>query len=138
MQWSDLNFKPPEKTLRLFAALWGVLFTGLGCWQYFQSGHQTLAIVFICLAIPVCASGLIWPQRIRPVFVGATILTFPIGWTVSRIVLAATFYLLLTPIALFFRAVRRDALSLRYSEGRDSYWKKQDSPEDLGSYFKQF
>jgi len=138
MQWSDLDFKPSDKTLRLFGVFWGLFFTGLACLQYFKFDHQTLAIVFIALAVPVPLLGWIRPQRIRPVFVGATILAFPIGWTVSRIVLALTFYLLFTPIALFFKVIRRDALSLRHREGRDSYWMEKSIPEDPGSYFRQF
>ena len=138
MQWSDLDFTPPEKTLRLFALLWGGVFGGLACWQYFHADHQTLAIVLAAVAVPVCLLGVIRPHRIRLVFVGATIVTFPIGWTISKILLALIFYLLFTPLALCFKAVRRDDLSLRYRKGRESYWRKKDSPEDLRRYFKQF
>jgi hypothetical protein len=138
MQWSDLDFKPSDKTLRLFAVFWGVFFAGLACLQHFKYGHETAALVCIGLAVPVCLLGLIRPQLIRPVFVGATVVAFPIGWTVSRILLALTFYLLFTPLALFFKLIRRDALLLRSSKGRDSYWAEKPMPEDPGSYFRQF
>ena len=33
MQWSDIQFDPPRKTLRQFAGLWLVFFGGLALWQ---------------------------------------------------------------------------------------------------------
>ena len=46
MQWSDIQFHPPIKTLRQFAGLWLVFFGGLAIWQGTVSGHSTLATVF--------------------------------------------------------------------------------------------
>ena len=41
------------------------------------------------------------------------IAAFPIGWTVSRLMLAAMFYVIFTPVGLVFRLIGRDALRLR-------------------------
>ena len=41
MQWSDIQFRPPEKTLRQFAGLWLVCFGGLAAWEWFGRHHAT-------------------------------------------------------------------------------------------------
>ena len=43
MQWSDIQFHPPLKTLRQFAGLCLVFFGGLAAWQGIVSGRGTLA-----------------------------------------------------------------------------------------------
>ena len=80
---------PPTKTLRQFAGLWLVFFGGLAAWQGFVRRHATLAIVLAVLALTIGPLGLLWPRLIRPVFVAWMVLAFPIGWTVSQLMLAA-------------------------------------------------
>ena len=63
------------------------------------------------------------------------IAAFPIGWTVSKIVLGAVFLLVFTPVALVFRLTGRDALQLRRGSGR-SYWTGKPAPS-VESYFRQ-
>ena len=42
MQWSDIQFHPPLKTLRQFAGLWLVFFGGLAAWQGIVLGTRHL------------------------------------------------------------------------------------------------
>jgi hypothetical protein len=71
---------------------------------------------------------------------------FPIGWTVSLLLLAAIYYLVLTPIGLAQRAVGRDALRLRKDhsarspqspQSPQSYWVPYEPPENAERYFGQ-
>ena len=39
MQWSDIQFDPPRKTLRQFAGLWLVFFGGMAIWQALVRGR---------------------------------------------------------------------------------------------------
>jgi len=34
MQWTDVTARPPERTLRQFAALWLIFFVSLGLWRW--------------------------------------------------------------------------------------------------------
>ena len=88
MQWSDIQFRPPAKTLRQFAGLWLVCFSGLAAWEGFVRGHANLAVALATLALTIGPLGLAWPRFIRPVFVAWMVLAFPIGWTVSQLILA--------------------------------------------------
>ncbi|HXG08244.1 MAG TPA: hypothetical protein VNK04_00480, partial [Gemmataceae bacterium] len=89
-----------DRTLRQFAGLCLLFFGGLACWEYFGRGHPTAALVLAGLAAVLGLGGWAWPRGIRPVFVTAMALTFPIGWVISRVLLAVLFFGLFTPVAL--------------------------------------
>ena len=44
------------------------------------------------------------------IYVGWMILAFPIGWTISQVILVVMFFGLFTPIGLIFRLLGRDPL----------------------------
>jgi saxitoxin biosynthesis operon SxtJ-like protein len=138
MQWSDISFRPDTRKLRQFAALWVPFFGALAAWQALVRGNASAAIALGLLAVAVGSLGLLRPQAIRVVYVGWMVLAFPIGWTVSRLVLAGLFYGLLTPLALFFRLLGRDPLQRRARHDLSTYWSEKPSVKDPGRYFKQF
>src|SRR5688572_4348658 len=108
MQWSDLPLNPSKRMLRQFAALWIVFFGGLAAWHARVDEKAAITAVFAILAVTVGPLGLIAPSAIRPVFVAWTVLAFPIGWTVSRLVLLFLFAAIVTPLGLIFRLRGRD------------------------------
>jgi hypothetical protein len=142
MQWSDIPFDPSRKMLRQFAALWIAFFGGFALWQGLVRGHSTAAAVLAVLALTVGPIGLVRPGWLRPIFVGWMVLAFPIGWTVSQVVLAVMFYALFTPIGLVFRALGRDPLALRRARGpgreAESYWLPKPAAASPRRYFQQF
>jgi hypothetical protein len=138
MQWSDIPFDPPRKTLRQFAGLWLASFGGIAVWQALVKGHVALGLSLAALALTIGLLGLTRPERVRLIFVGWMVLAFPIGWTVSQVMLALMFYGLFAPIGLVFRLIGRDPLRRARPSGRESYWDPKPAPTDLGRYFKQF
>lgn len=138
MQWSDIPFHPPTKTLRQFGGLCLLFFGAIAAWQGLVKGHATAAIVFGVLALTLGPIGLIRPAWVRPIFVGWMVLAFPIGWTVSRLILALMFYGLFTPVALIFRLLGRDSLNRRRRPDLDTYWTPKPPSAGPRSYFKQF
>jgi hypothetical protein len=138
MQWSDIPFHPPRKDLRQFAGLCLVVFGGMAIWQGFVRGNTVLASIFAAAAILIGPFGLARPERIRWIYVGWMIAAFPIGWAVSQTILAVLYFVLFTPIALFFKLVRRDPLHRTRRSDLTTYWLPKPAPADLKSYFKQF
>src|SRR5262245_51553273 len=108
MHWSDIPLRPSTRTLRQFAALWLLFFGLLAVWQWLAKENVLLATTFALLAGVIGPLGLIWPQLLRWIYVGWMIAVFPIGWVVSRVVLAILFYGVFTPIGLAFRLTGRD------------------------------
>jgi Saxitoxin biosynthesis operon protein SxtJ len=138
MRWSDIQFDPPCKVLRQFAGLCLLIFGGLALWEIFGRGRTGVGTGFALLALAIGPVGLFRPEWIRFVYVGWMILAFPIGWTVSQIILLVMFFGLFTPIGLIFRLLGRDTLLRTRRPELETYWKPKPSSPDLRRYFKQF
>lgn len=63
---------------------------------------------------------------------------FPIGWTVSRVLLALVFYGLFTPLGLLFRLMGRDRVQRGYRSDRETYWTSKTQPTEMRHYLRQF
>ena len=137
MQWSEVIAPPSSKKLRQFAGLWLVFFVALGLWRA-AHGHQGIGGPgLIVLGVVVGGLGVALPAAIRPIYTGWMIAAFPIGWTISLVMLAGLFYLVFTPVAAVFRLMGRDALRRRRPEALGTYWTEHRS-EDVREYLRQF
>jgi hypothetical protein len=137
MRWSDIPFHPPITTLRWFAAVTVLLLSGLASSALFFWGNGAVALALAGLALPVGLLGVARPAALRSVFVGLVVLTFPLSWLVSRLLLVLVFYCLLTPLGLLFRLFGRDALGRHFQPDRESYWTTKPAADGLRSYFRQ-
>jgi hypothetical protein len=124
--------------LRQFAGLWLAFFGGMAAWQGLVRGRVGVALGIGALAVVIGGLGLARPQLIRPIFVGWMVLAFPIGWTISLVLLGLVYYGLFLPIGLVFRLVGRDALQLRPRPNLTTYWTSRPEVADVRRYFRQF
>jgi hypothetical protein len=97
-----------------------------------------MALVLAAVALGLGALGFVRPHLLRPLYVAALITAFPIGWTMSRVLLACVFYGLFTPLGLLFRLLGRDVLRRRFWRERSTYWTSKPAVTDARSYFRQF
>ena len=86
MHWRDLPLNPSRNTLRWFA-FFAVIFLSVVAASQYWRGNELAATLLWALAPLIGALGLFFPALLRPVFVGSLIVTFPIGWLVSRVLL---------------------------------------------------
>lgn len=143
-----VNWHPDRRQLRLFGLACVVVFGALGAWTFArgtllglavgEAVRPTLAAALWTVAAACGVLALCAPSILRPLYVGLTALGLPIGYVVSRAVMAAVFFGVLTPIGLLFRAVGRDPLCRRWEPGRDSYWEPRPAMTDVRRYFRQF
>jgi hypothetical protein len=138
MKWSDKHLHPDRRTLQQFGGL-SVAFLSYGAFVHGYLRHQpNLAVVFAGLAAVMGVLALIKPSFIRPIYVGAMVITFPIGWTISRVLLGLIYYGLITPIALIFRLIGRDALYLKHHSDAKTYWLPKVISTDPKRYFRMY
>jgi hypothetical protein len=123
--------------LRQFAVLCLVVFGALGAAWFWQRGGVTTGVAIAMAGVAVGLVGVVQPAAIRWIYSGWIIAVFPIGWTISRLMLAALFYLVFTPVAIVFRIIRRDALRLRRPEA-PSLWTPKPGASSADQYFRQF
>lgn len=133
-----INWQPDEKTLREFSEYW-MFFLGMGAMPLaLYRGHVAAAVALWTLAVVGRIVGAWRPQWLRPVFLGLTLLTWPIGWTVSHLAMAIVYYGVLTPVGLVFRLMGRDALQRRLDREATTYWEEYRPERDRARYLKQF
>jgi hypothetical protein len=140
----EFNWQPSDRQLRQFG---GVALLALPLIAFLLSGRpdiaswqpwQTLVIggaaaVGALLAI----AGWFWPQAIKPVFIGACLLAFPIGMVISEIILLVIYLVIFTPVAILFRLLDRDALERQIHRDQSSYWQPKKAAAGIRSYFRQ-
>ncbi len=135
----EINRHPSNRELRQFGAIGWPIFCGvLGAWRAYYSGDWTLAGIVWSLGVPGAVIGWLRPAWVRPVYVGWMYAVFPIGWTVSHLVLAVIYFLILTPIGLVVRWFRPDPLGMKLDRKRDTYWVPHEPGRDPERYFRQF
>ena len=133
----DAPHTVPVRTLREFAGLWIVVFGGFAAWELW---HDKLIVgsMLAVLAAVVGPLGLARPETIRPIFLGWMALAVPIRWMVSHVLVACLFYVVLTPVGLFFKLIGRDALHRRLRPGQATYWTAKPRANNPRRYFHQF
>ncbi|MBL8792989.1 MAG: hypothetical protein JNM56_03730 [Planctomycetia bacterium] len=137
MNWSDIPRQPSPRTLRQFSLLCVLISLGAG-WQQDWSSPSAPGVLALALLLGVGAWGLVRPQRVRPLFVGWLMLTFPLRWCVSNLVLSLVYFGLFTPLGLWFRLIGRDALGLRRQPERQTYWATKPQSQNVAAYFRQY
>ena len=137
MQWADVTAAPSAKKLRQFAALSLVFFVGLAALRLWHGRQDVETAALAGLGLMIGTLGLVRPAAIRFVYTGWMIAAFPIGWTVSRVMLALLFYGVFTPVAIVFRMTGRDLLGLRRRGGVETYWTVKPGVTDPRGYFRQ-
>jgi hypothetical protein len=136
MQWSDVRRPVPPRQLRQFAGLFLAIFGMIAAWRWIDGDRDAWTVALGALAAVVGITGLAHPPAVRPVFTAWMAAAFPIGWTVARVVLAAVFFVVITPIALVFRLAGRDALRLGRPDA-GTCWAPKARPSTLREYFRQ-
>ncbi|MBC8353496.1 MAG: hypothetical protein H8E66_15975 [Planctomycetes bacterium] len=134
----DINWNPSRKELRVFSMLligFGVVVAAVLYRRLESATPSTYALI---VAGGVGLAGLVVPTLVRPVYVIWMALAFPIGWTVSHVMMLAVFLLVLTPIGIAMRLCGRDPMQRQIDRDTKSYWLARTPRQDLKSYFRQF
>jgi|CZKI01.1.fsa_nt_gi hypothetical protein len=131
-----INRNPSGRQLLVFGVAWLVLL-GLFGWQTWPRGRHWAAEAAWALAALVPLAGLISRRFLRLVYLALSYATFPLGFVVSRVILALVYYLAVTPIGLTMRLFHYDPLSRRFDPKAQSYWIRRDGTKPPESYFQQ-
>ena len=134
----EIDRNPSELNLRWFGVVLG-LFLAIVGGILRQRFHLPEAARWIWISAAVVTAVYYAVPRVRrPVWIAWMVAAFPIGWVVSHVVLAITWALVVTPIAVVMRATGWDPLHRRLDRGRPTYWTEHDPHVDPKRYFRQF
>lgn len=133
----EINWNPSRKELRQFGFLCLAFFGFLAATHYHRAGLTLVTEALAAAAIVGGVLGAVAPQLLKWIFVGWIVAVFPIGWTVSHLLLGFIFFAVLTPIGLVLRALGHDPMNRAFDRGAKSYWTAHEQAP-VARYFRQF
>jgi hypothetical protein len=140
----ELNLHPSIRELRVFGlsgtGLLGAISAVLTARNNPADGLDTAvtALATVLAAIAVYAITLVRPDILRLPFVALSLVTWPIGWLISHLILVVVFYGLITPLGLALRLAGRDALGRRFDRTASTYWQPRQSRPDVERYWRRY
>ena len=140
----SINWSPPVKQLRQFG-LCGLVALPLLAWVLngrtnpvgWHAGEWGMFWWLAWVGIVLGALGLFAPVILKPVFLGATLVTAPIGMVVSELLLVLIYFAVFTPVAFIFRVIGRDALHQQFRPEAQTYWVPRSQPASSLEYYRQ-
>ena len=138
MSLVQIEYNPSPTQLKVFGAAWLVFFGALGGVVLHRGGLGGLVATVWLAALVIPAIGWPVPRFMRLIYIGMSLLAFPLGLVVSYIVLAVVYYCVFTPIGLLLRSVGYDPMERRYDRTAESYWVSRRGAANLRRYFRQY
>ena len=120
-----------RRSLRRFGLLVGGVFVALAGVAAWRAGGVPGALgrVFGIVGALLALGGLVVPNALAGVYRVWMAAGIVMGFVMTRVILAAAFFLVFTPVGLLFRLLRRDLLEQRPDPDAASYWiRRTDGP----------
>lgn len=134
-----IDWHPDEAKLQQFGwiSLGGFGLLASIAWWRFGNGNAALVLAGLALLTPVV--GMVSPRLLKFLYIGLSLVAFPIGLIISNVLLLLIFLLVFTPVALIFRLIGRDELRLKPAHESPSHWKTYESGRRKpASYYRTF
>jgi hypothetical protein len=143
----EIDWRPDDRVLRQFGgiALVGFGFlAALAWWELFifsfglGEARPLVSGCFAALAGISAFFSLVAPRANLPIYLGLTVLSYPIGFVLSYVIMGFLFFVMITPVGLFFRVTGYDPLHRRFEPDATSYWTDPRPRRGKESFFRQF
>ena len=134
----DINRNPSRRDLTWFGLLLVVFFGLVGALVLWRVQSPIAAWIIWSLGTIL---GIVYfavrPLRL-PLYIAWISVFYPIGWTVSHLMLGIIFLLVLMPIGLLMRLWGYDPMQRQFEPEASSYWVSYTPHDDTARYFRQF
>ena len=135
----DIKWDPTERELRQFGSLLFPAFLAIvGAIVLRRSGSIRAAVTIWAAGAAIGLVGLAAPRLLRPLFVGMMVVSYPIGFVVSHVVLAVLYFGIVTPIGFLVRTLSHDPMERALDRAAKTYWVTRKPVTDTKRYFRQF
>jgi hypothetical protein len=116
-----------------FGVLWFLL-RGLLVNTWLGGDHPVLAGIAAVLVV----LGAVLPKVLLPVYKVWMAFALVMGFFMTNLLLTIFFFLVLTPVGLFFRLIGRDELKRKIDRGAETYWEPKEYPIADRSRYENF
>jgi hypothetical protein len=127
------QIKSGPKEIKSFARLVGTILLLLGIFLIWKQNGGGIPLLVVGVLLWVVSQ--LAPNLLKPAQKAWMILALMMGWVMSRVILTIFFCLMVTPIGIVLKLMRKDLLDARIDKRVKSYWKPKEirelSPEDF-------
>jgi hypothetical protein len=133
----DRNREPSRRELQWFGVLVAVFLGLVGIEIWRRTGSRTGAWIAWGVGTGAALVYYALPALRWTLYTAWNRAVYPIGWAVSHVLLAAIFFLILTPFGLVMRALGHDPMRRTRHPESESGWVPLAAGTDRSRYFRQ-
>ena len=133
----EINKNPSNKDLLFCGAVFPVFFGVIAAVVYLAMDAPEVATWIAGVAGAISLVFFVVPPLRVPLYLGWIYLAFPIGWTISHLLMLFVYFVVLTPIGLVMRLLGRDPMKRTLEQATTSYFEPH-KPATTERYFRQF
>ena len=119
------NISSTRRDLRNFGLVVGGVLAAIGLLLLIR--HRPAWPYLLWPGLGLAALGLLVPSVLKPLQKAWMAMAVVIGWVMTRVILGVLFYLVITPISIASRLMRKRWLALAPEGQKDTYWIKKDN-----------
>ena len=139
MSLVEIDWNPKSKQLQSFGKIALVASTIIALLLCLLKGVAIRwVLILFSFGFIIFIISLISLKLTKMIYLSMILLTLPIGYVISFILLGAFYFLLLAPLGLIFRLIGRDPLNRKFEPNAKSYWLSRQPPKGPEQYFHQF
>ena len=124
-----------EKENRKFGLIVGAAFLLIGLIRSYKTGHINYTLPCSGIALILC--GLLFKARLTPLRILWEKVGNVLGYINSLIILTVIYFVIVSPIGILKRVLKKDALKLKWHKGSETYWQTvlHETETDLNRQF---
>ena len=142
--FQEINWRPGLTARRKFAASLAIGFpciaTALLVAQRWHTGAWNSSPALTLASVGVTLGVILWalPQIARPFYVVWYGAACALGFVIGNTLLAAVFFLLVTPTGWVRRMLGKKSFSMTFDRRATTYWRDAPKPTHASRYYRQF
>ena len=133
-----LNLHPPHSQLASFGRFWTPLFSLILAGILWTPENIDVCLLLLAVAMVVAVVGWCRAAWLRVPFVGAMLITYPIGVVVGFVLMGVVYYGCVCPTGLVLKLMGKDLLQQKWNLQANTYWVKRKPNQTMDRYFRQF
>jgi len=113
---------------RNFGLVFSIFFLVLSAYFYLNFNMNLSTIIFIFLSLIFFIFGILNSKILYPINLIWYKFGILLGKIVSPIIMGIIFFLVVTPIGIFLKIIKKDILNLKFNKNK-TYWIQKDGPK---------
>lgn len=126
-----------DTTLRKFGLMVGAVFVVFALALTWFG--KKWGVYLLVPGAPLMLLGALWPRGLKQIYRAWMTMALAMGTVMTAVLLSVFFFLVITPVGLFFRLIGRDILQRKFDRQASTYWIPKEYPiADRTRYEKFF